>query len=62
MSAVLGTVAEAILSSMLPAESYPFHPPSSAPLRSLVAGSAAPGVPEIVRRGPAPLEEAEATV
>ncbi|MEQ4716306.1 hypothetical protein [Nonomuraea sp. B19D2] len=47
---------------MLPAESYPFHPPSSALLWSLVAGFAALGVPEIARRGPALLEEAEATV
>ncbi|MEO3804089.1 hypothetical protein [Nonomuraea sp. B1E8] len=43
-------------------ESYPFYPPSSTLLWAVVAGFAALGVSEIVRRGLALPEEVEATV
>ncbi|GAA3208355.1 DUF2975 domain-containing protein [Nonomuraea helvata] len=62
VSAVLGMIAEAILSSMLLTESHPFYLPSSALLGSVVAGFAALGVSEIVRRGLTLLEEVEATI
>ncbi|MEV4114081.1 DUF2975 domain-containing protein [Nonomuraea sp. NPDC049695] len=62
VSAVLGMVAEAMLSSRLVTESHPFYPPSSALLGSVVAGFAALGVSEIVRRGLTLLEEVEATI
>ena len=62
VSAVLGGVAEVILSSMLLAGSYPFYSPSSALLSAVVAGFAALGVSEIVRRGLALLQKAEATI
>lgn len=62
VSAVIGMVAEAILSSMLLAESYPFYPPTGDVLGVVVTGFAALGVSEIIRRGLALLEEVEATV
>ncbi|MFC4119536.1 DUF2975 domain-containing protein [Nonomuraea zeae] len=62
VSAVLGSVAETILASMLLAESYPFYPPSGEVLGAVVAGFAALGVSEIVRRGLTLLEEVEATI
>ncbi|TDC96612.1 DUF2975 domain-containing protein [Nonomuraea deserti] len=61
-SAALGMVAEAALAAMLLTESYPFYPPSSALLWAVVAGFAALGVSEIVRRGLALLQEVEATI
>ncbi|TMR20686.1 DUF2975 domain-containing protein [Nonomuraea turkmeniaca] len=62
VSAVIGMVTEAILSSMLLAESHPFYPPPGELLGVIVAGFAALGVSEIVRRGVALLEEVEATI
>ncbi|MEO3884925.1 hypothetical protein [Nonomuraea sp. B5E05] len=61
-SAALGMVAEATLAAMLLTESHAFYPPSSTLLWAVVAGFAALGVSEIVRRGLALLEEVEATV
>ncbi|TYB67853.1 DUF2975 domain-containing protein [Nonomuraea sp. PA05] len=62
VSGVLGSVAQAILSPMLLAESYPFYPPPPAMISGVVAGMTALGVSEIVRRGLALLEEVEATI
>lgn len=62
VSAVLGSASEAILSSMMLAESYAFHAPPSAVLGGVVAGFAALGVSEIVRRGLVLLQEVEATI
>jgi hypothetical protein len=62
VSAVLGAVAQAILSPMLLAETHPFHLPSGELVGAVVAGLAALGVSEIVRRGLALLEEVEATI
>ncbi|MBF8187235.1 DUF2975 domain-containing protein [Nonomuraea sp. K274] len=63
VSAVLGMVAEAVLASMLLAESHPFYlPPWGELSGGLVAGFAALGVSEIVRRGLLLLEEVEATI
>ncbi|MGP3955013.1 DUF2975 domain-containing protein [Nonomuraea sp. 3N208] len=62
VSAAIGMVAEAILSSMLLAETHPIHWPPGEVLGAVVAGFAALGVSEIVRRGLALLEEVEATI
>ncbi|MEV0616226.1 hypothetical protein AB0I81_23125 [Nonomuraea sp. NPDC050404] len=61
-SGVLGTAAEVILSSMLLTENYPIYQPSGLLPAGVVAGFAALGVSEIVRRGLALLEEVEATI
>ncbi|WP_043638660.1 DUF2975 domain-containing protein [Nonomuraea candida] len=61
-SAVLGWAAEAILSSMLLTDDRLFFPPPAALPGAIVAGVAALGVSEIVRRGLALLEEVEATI
>ncbi|MFC7107388.1 hypothetical protein ACFQQB_47530 [Nonomuraea rubra] len=47
---------------MLLAETYPFYLPSGEFVGAVVAGLAALGVSEIVRRGLALLEEVEATI
>ncbi|WP_188192793.1 DUF2975 domain-containing protein [Nonomuraea sp. SYSU D8015] len=62
VSAAIGMVAEAILSSMLLTESHPFYPPSGELVGVVVAGFAALGVSEIIRRSLALLEEVEATI
>ncbi|MEV1240367.1 DUF2975 domain-containing protein [Nonomuraea sp. NPDC050022] len=62
VSAVIGTVAEVMLSSMLLTESYPFYGPSAVQLVAIFGGFVALGVSEIVRRGVALLEEVEATI
>ncbi|MER7500353.1 DUF2975 domain-containing protein [Nonomuraea pusilla] len=59
---LLGMVAEAILASMLLAQSYPFYPPSGEVVVGVVTGVAVLAVSEIVRRGLVLLEEVEATV
>ncbi|WP_344474014.1 DUF2975 domain-containing protein [Nonomuraea monospora] len=62
VSGVLGSAAQAILSPMLLAETYPFYAPPGEVIGGVVAGMAALGVSEIVRRGLALLEEVEATI
>ncbi|MFI6318645.1 hypothetical protein ACIBG8_14045 [Nonomuraea sp. NPDC050556] len=61
-AALVGMVAEALLASILLTRSYPFYPPSLALLGAIVAGFAALGVSEIVRRGLILLKEVEATI
>ncbi|TDD08000.1 DUF2975 domain-containing protein [Nonomuraea diastatica] len=61
-SAALGMVAEAALAAELLTESHPFYPPSGTLIWAVVAGFAALGVSEIVRRGLALLQEVEATI
>ncbi|UBU16891.1 DUF2975 domain-containing protein [Nonomuraea gerenzanensis] len=62
VSGVLGSVAQTILSAMLLTERYPFYAPPGEVIGGVVAGMAALGVSEIVRRGLALLEEVEATI
>ncbi|GGS86289.1 DUF2975 domain-containing protein [Nonomuraea spiralis] len=62
VSAVSGTVAQAILSGMLLMTGQMFDPPPGGTLVALVAGLCALGVSEIVRRGVVLLDEVEATI
>ncbi|MFI9556236.1 DUF2975 domain-containing protein [Nonomuraea endophytica] len=61
-AALLGWLAKTLLSSMLLAESFMFQPLPGGGLIGVVAGAAALGIAEIVRRGLALLQEVEATI
>ncbi|MEV4893104.1 DUF2975 domain-containing protein [Nonomuraea sp. NPDC055795] len=61
-TALLGWLAKTLLSSTLLAESFMFQPLPGGGLIGVVAGAAALGIAEIVRRGLALLQEVEATI
>ncbi|MFI6396096.1 hypothetical protein ACIBHY_53630 [Nonomuraea sp. NPDC050547] len=61
-TAFLGWLAKTLLSSTLLAESFMFQPLPGGGLIGVVAGAAALGIAEIVRRGLALLQEVEATI